>query len=104
MNNSDSILKPGRNGLVSVTISARRDKHNVVVTVRDNGLGIKEEDKKKLFVPYFTTKATSNKGTGMGLWTIRGFISSHKGSIVVESEYTKGTTFTMTFPVNAKLG
>ncbi|MFC1808101.1 ATP-binding protein [Candidatus Omnitrophota bacterium] len=74
----------------------------IVITVQDNGIGIKEEDKKKLFVPYFTTKGTYTKGTGLGLWTIRGFIEDHKGKLAVESDYTKGTKFTITLPGTSK--
>ena len=86
-----------------ITITARAQNDKIIVTVVDNGIGIKEEARKSLFVPYFTTKASANKGTGMGLWTIRGFIENHKGTVIVESEYTKGTIFTVTFPMKAEL-
>lgn len=83
-----------------VIITVRKKDSKVVVTVNDNGIGMDEKTKSRLFVPYFTTKATALKGTGMGLWVIRSFIEDHKGKISFESECTKGATFTMTFPIN----
>lgn len=63
------------------------------ITVEDNGIGISEENLQKLFVPFHTTKATSNKGTGLGLYVIERIIKGHGGSIAVESKYGIGTKF-----------
>ena len=84
-------------GKITVTLAKKDNK--VEVTVNDNGIGMDEKTKARLFVPYFTTKATALKGTGMGLWVIRSFVEEHKGKISFESEYTKGATFTITFPI-----
>lgn len=82
-----------------ITIKVYKKDDKVIVTVTDNGIGMKEKELRRLFVPWFTTKATSIKGTGMGLHAIQAVIEDHKGKISVESEYGKGTTFTITFPI-----
>ncbi|MEK6568238.1 MAG: HAMP domain-containing sensor histidine kinase, partial [Candidatus Omnitrophota bacterium] len=62
----------------------------------DNGLGIKEEDQKKVFTPFFTTKISNRKGTGLGLYVIKKIITeNHKGRIQVSSIYKQGTTFSL---------
>lgn len=75
------------------------EDHIMVVKMRDNGIGLTKENHRKLFTPYFTTKATSNKGSGLGLCVIRDFIEVHKGFIACDSEYGKGTTFTIRLPI-----
>ncbi len=72
-------------------------KRNVLLTVRDNGVGISKENLKKLFEPFFTTGGVQR--TGMGLASSYGIIAKHGGEIVVESEEGKGSTFTVTLPV-----
>jgi len=86
-----------------ITVSARRNGDKITVLCEDNGIGMEEEDKKKLFVAYFTKKPTAQKSAGIGLYAIRGFIEAHKGTISVESEYAKGTTFTIEFPVHTSI-
>ncbi|MCX5687451.1 MAG: ATP-binding protein [Candidatus Omnitrophica bacterium] len=85
-------------GEIEVTL-AQQD-HVIVAQVRDNGIGLTKENQRKLFTPYFTTKATSNKGSGLGLCVIRDFIEMHRGTIVCDSEYEKGATFTIKLPIN----
>jgi PAS domain S-box-containing protein len=60
------------------------------ITIEDNGCGISEEDKAKIFDPYFTGKST---GVGLGLATTRSIINTHKGRIEVESKIGQGTRF-----------
>ncbi|SMF38150.1 hybrid sensor histidine kinase/response regulator [Pseudobacteriovorax antillogorgiicola] len=72
-----------------------RDK-NVEVLVRDNGIGIKEENIRKLFDReiYFTEKGTSNeRGTGLGLGLCKEFVMMNRGNISVESQVGQGTSF-----------
>lgn len=80
-----------------VTISAHRTKDDMLeITIEDNGMGIKTEDIKKPFTPFFTTKTSSRKGTGLGLYVMQKIITDpdiHKGKIWFESEYKKGTRF-----------
>jgi two-component system NtrC family sensor kinase len=72
----------------------------VEIKIADNGSGIAKEDLSKIFEPFFTTKG--QKGTGLGLAVIWGIIDNHDGTISVESEPNKGTTFTILLPVNKR--
>ena len=63
-------------------------------------LASKKDDFKKVFTPFFTTKTSSRKGTGLGLYVIRAIITeTHKGKIDFQSEYQSGTCFTMEIPL-----
>lgn len=77
----------------------RQEGQSLIIEVKDNGIGMTKEAKRKMFTPYFTTKATSGKGSGLGLYIIREFIEKHGGTIMCESEYGKGTTFTIKLPI-----
>jgi PAS domain S-box-containing protein len=70
----------------------------VRLTVADTGHGIPQEVVDKIFDPFFTTKEFG-KGTGLGLTVVKGIIEEHHGTIAVESEAGKGTTFTIDLPV-----
>jgi two-component system NtrC family sensor kinase len=67
------------------------------VVISDNGCGIAEEVKENIFEPFFTTKE-EGKGVGLGLSVVYGIITRHKGTIEVESEIGKGSTFKITLP------
>lgn len=69
--------------------------------ISDTGIGIKQEDLKKIFDPFFTTK-DPDKGTGLGLSVSLRIVESLGGVIQVESEYGKGSTFEVYFPVKEK--
>ena len=73
----------------------------LVVSVRDNGYGISEQDIKRLFDPFFTTKPPG-KGTGIGLSTCYNIIQQHQGRILVDSEPDKGSVFHICFPLEEK--
>ncbi|MCB9771306.1 MAG: GAF domain-containing protein [Candidatus Omnitrophica bacterium] len=69
------------------------------VLVEDNGMGIQEQDKEKIFTPFFTTKLSSKKGTGLGLYVIQRLIEeNHSGTVVYESKYQQGTKVHLTLP------
>ncbi|MGE3558638.1 MAG: PAS domain S-box protein [Nitrospira sp.] len=74
------------------------EKDMVTLTVADSGHGIPCDVVKKVFDPFFTTKEFG-KGTGLGLTVVKGIIEEHQGSIAVESEEGKGTTFRVLLPV-----
>jgi two-component system, cell cycle sensor histidine kinase and response regulator CckA len=69
----------------------------VLLLVRDSGVGIAPADMHHLFEPFFTTKPVG-KGTGMGLATVYGIVRQHEGKITVESTPGAGTTFRITLP------
>ena len=73
-----------------------------MVSVKDNGPGISPEQLKKIFDPFFTTKPVG-EGTGLGLSISHGIIERHGGKIEVESATDKGTTFTISLPIDADL-
>lgn len=68
------------------------------VCVSDNGTGMTQEVEQRIFEPFFTTKPLG-KGTGMGLASVFGTIRNHKGSISVDTEPGKGTTFNIYLPL-----
>ncbi|MFH2059459.1 MAG: ATP-binding protein [Pseudomonadota bacterium] len=70
----------------------------VKLSVSDNGTGIRSDIIDKVFDPYFTTKETG-KGSGMGLSIVYGIVKSFGGTINVESQFGKGSTFSVYFPV-----
>lgn len=82
----------------SVTIKTfQSDGNRIKISITDSGIGIVEEEKSKIFQPFYSTKET---GTGMGLAICRSIINNHKGEISVDSELGMGTTFTITIPSN----
>jgi two-component system NtrC family sensor kinase len=74
----------------------------VEVEVADTGHGISEENLERIFDPFFTTKEATH-GTGLGLAISFGIIKEHQGTISVESEVGKGTTFTVRLPLMAEV-
>jgi signal transduction histidine kinase len=81
----------------SVVISVSEENSIVKIEVKDNGIGISDENKMYVFEPKFTTK---NSGMGLGLGIIKKIIENYNGTITFESEQNKGTTFTVLLPIN----
>jgi len=80
-----------------IHIKTRSIDRNVEVIISDTGSGIAKENLTKIFDPFFTTKDVG-KGTGLGMNIAYNIIQKHNGTIQVESEVGKGTTFTITLP------
>ncbi|HYF04412.1 MAG TPA: ATP-binding protein, partial [Patescibacteria group bacterium] len=78
----------------------RTEGNYAVVSVRDTGCGIPQEDLSKIFNPFFTRKAD---GTGLGLPITQRIIFEHSGIIELESEVGVGTTFYVKIPVSQAL-
>ena len=71
------------------------DNDMVKITVEDNGLGISDDNKAKVFEPKFTTKTS---GMGLGLAMVKNIVETYNGSITFTSQLGKGTVFTVAFP------
>lgn len=84
----------------TLDVSLKETEDNLVITMRDSGEGIPEENIGRIFDPFFTTKP-EGEGTGLGLSVSYGIISRHRGLIEVESEVGIGTTFIISLPVRA---
>ncbi|MDH4328747.1 MAG: PAS domain S-box protein [Nitrospira sp.] len=82
-------------GTLRVGLEPEQDR--VKLTVADTGHGIPKDALQKIFEPFFTTKEFG-KGTGLGLTVVKGIIEEHQGTITVDSEEGKGTTFTVWLP------
>lgn len=83
----------------TITIRSGASSDSVWISFSDTGSGIPENIRQKIFDPFFTTKAIG-KGTGLGLSLAYGIIQKHNGSIEVESEVGKGTTFRICLPIH----
>lgn len=80
-----------------LTIDLSTDRNYLVIKIIDSGCGIPEENLKKLFTPFFTTKKMG-KGTGLGLAITYGIVKMHKGDIKVESSVGEGSKFIIRLP------
>ena len=83
-----------------VDVSTTQENEFIKIVVKDNGTGMKEEVRKKIFDPFFTTKQVG-EGTGLGLSIVLGIVQEHGGEIHIDSEWDKGTSFTIFLPINA---
>jgi signal transduction histidine kinase len=75
----------------------------VVALVSDTGHGISQDDIKRIYDPFFTTKKAGASGTGLGLSITYGIIQEHSGQIAVESLLGKGTSFEIRLPTHRAL-
>ncbi len=83
-----------------IRIRTRASDGHIEIRIQDTGTGISPENLKKIFDPFFTTKEIG-KGTGLGLHVVHSIVEKHKGTIDVASEVGKGTTFTISLPVDS---
>lgn len=87
-----------REGCIAVVLTEEDGK--AVVQIRDNGQGMSDETKSRLFIPYFQGEASrSEEGLGLGLSIVMRIIELCKGGIDVDSKLGEGSTFTVTFPL-----
>jgi len=98
MTNAAEAMEAKDKGTLTITTREAPYGQGVEVAITDSGVGISEENKAKLFTPFFTTKPVG-KGTGLGLAIVYGIVKMHRGQIQAESEEGKGTTFTITLPL-----
>lgn len=96
LNNALDAIEP-KTGVVSVRSEYDDSAGEVRIIVHDNGVGISREASKHLFEPFHSTKGL--RGTGLGLVVTKKVVDEHNGTISVDSDSGKGTTFTITLPV-----
>jgi two-component system, NtrC family, sensor kinase len=94
MNATDAMPQGGN---VWITSTADADANQLRIVVRDDGAGIPPEILPRIFEPFLTTKETG-RGVGLGLAISHSILERHSGTIAVQSEVGKGTTFTVTLP------
>jgi two-component system nitrogen regulation sensor histidine kinase NtrY len=80
----------------SIIVTVYKENSNAIITVKDNGIGISEENKPYVFEPKFTTKTS---GMGLGLGIIKKIIENYNGTITFESQPNVGTKFIVSFPI-----
>ena len=80
----------------SILVDVKKVGTNVLISVKDNGIGIEQENIERIFEPKFTTKTS---GMGLGLGIIKNIIENYKGTITFESIFGQGTTFTVSLPL-----
>ncbi len=83
-----------RHGTITVKARCRSD-YSIEVSIRDDGIGIPADKHEKIFEAYYSTK---QKGTGLGLATVKHNVELYGGTVSVESELGKGTRFVLSFP------
>jgi two-component system NtrC family sensor kinase len=81
-----------------VSVAVRPDGDAVALVVADTGSGIPREHQDRIFEPFFTTKE-AGKGVGLGLAVVYGIVNRHHGTITLDSEAGRGTTFTVRLPL-----
>ncbi len=96
---SNAIKYNRQNGCIAIIINST--EVYLVVEIKDSGIGLKEEEKKKLFQEFYRAKNEFTKnisGTGLGLSIVKRIVDSYSGKIELTSEFNKGTTFKVFLP------
>ena len=97
INNSIQAIPDNRDPMIKVRVYST--KKNVIINIEDNGSGISEENKSKIFEPSFTTKSS---GMGLGLSMIQSIMAAYNGSITFKSKENQGTIFKVEIPKKLK--
>lgn len=100
MDNAVKYRKPDQP--INIYIRTWNDDTSLYLSIRDTGVGIKKDNLKKVFEKFYrvhTGNVHDVKGFGLGLAYVKKIIDLHKGDITVESEYGKGTKFTIKLPI-----
>lgn len=98
LTNAWHAVKQSATGDKYISCKLSSDNHHIYLVIEDNGIGIKPEERQRIFDVYYTTKSPQ-EGTGLGLSIVSRYVQNHKGSIDVKSEPLKGSTFTITLPL-----
>ena len=88
-------------GLVKISLNYLKDKKEILISVKDTGIGIPKDQQKRVFTRFFrgaNAIKTETEGTGLGLFIAKNIVDAHGGRIWFESKENKGTTFYFTLP------
>ncbi len=100
---SNSLKFTPESGKIIVSVNVNKEKRQLIVSVSDNGMGISKNEQQDLFSKFYQIRKTprelSKKGTGLGLYIVKGIIEAHNGNIWVDSEEEKGTTISFSLPL-----
>lgn len=94
--NAVEAIEDMQSGLITMTTKVDSDRNLIIISIKDNGKGIKKEYKERLFEPYFSRR---KGGTGLGLYIVNNIITGHNGKIEVLDAVPKGTEFIISIPV-----
>jgi len=97
VDNSLAAIKSVGGGSISITTKLDKSLQIVIIEICDTGLGISQQDKSKLFEPYFSTKKA---GMGLGLAIVKTIVQDHRGFIRVKDNHPRGTCFIIELPFN----
>jgi signal transduction histidine kinase/uncharacterized membrane protein YhdT len=98
MQRKNEMKEPGYQPILKVRV-LKEDGYAQII-FEDNGMGVKDEDLYKLFTPFFTTKLSSKKGTGLGLYVIKKIVEdNHGGKVEMVSKYMQGTQMKLRLPI-----
>ena len=98
---SNAIKHSNKGG--TITVASKRKEDKIIIEIRDNGSGMSKEIKEKIFAPQINSLSKArkeNKGAGIGLLLVKGFLEKNGGEIWVESVEGKGSSFYFTFPID----
>jgi two-component system CheB/CheR fusion protein len=101
---SNALKHTGNGGTVSITTKLSEDK--IIVEIKDSGIGMTKEIQEKLFTPQASSLSKAreeDKGAGIGLLLVKGFLEKNGGEIWVESIEGKGSSFYFTLPIEKPL-
>lgn len=100
---SNAIKFTPEGGQVKLELRENTENNEVLFSVRDNGIGIRDEERDKLFIPFVQLETGLTKrhsGTGLGLALVTNLVGLHNGLVSLESNYGEGSCFTVTLPKN----
>ncbi|MCK5015385.1 MAG: ATP-binding protein, partial [Candidatus Omnitrophica bacterium] len=101
MQRKNELKEPGYEARLEICADQKNRKLEILI--KDNGIGVRRENLEKLFTPFFTTKLSSKKGTGLGLYVIRQIIEeNHGGKVRFTSQYEKGSQTRILLPIAVK--
>ena len=94
----DSLKEIENNAVLEIVIYQKKRQNKFFIEINDNGKGVDEQTKNKIFTPFFTTKPPG-KGTGLGLNIIQKIIRKYNGTINCKSSLGEGASFIISLPV-----